>query len=37
MGVVGIYVGNTFIETKHRPLYLIEDVVGSSEDAEVRR
>jgi dolichol-phosphate mannosyltransferase len=37
MGVVGIYVGNPFIEAKHRPLYLIEDVVGSSEDAEVRR
>ncbi len=31
MGVVGIYVGNTFNEAKHRPLYLVEDVVPSDE------
>lgn len=29
MGVVGIYVGNTFAEARRRPLYLVEDVVTS--------
>ncbi|MBP3884506.1 MAG: glycosyltransferase family 2 protein [Olsenella sp.] len=37
MGVVGIYVGNTFVEAKHRPLYLVEDVVSSSGSAEDQR
>lgn len=35
MGVVGIYVGNTFAEAKRRPLYLVEDVVISDDDHRV--
>ncbi len=31
MGVVGIYVGNTFAEAKQRPLYLVEDVISSDD------
>lgn len=31
MGVVGIYVGNTFNEAKRRPLYLVEDVIDSGD------
>lgn len=29
MGVVGIYVGNTFAESRHRPLYLVQEEVRS--------
>ena len=35
MGVVGIYVGNTFAEAKHRPLYLVEEVVVSDDGQRV--
>jgi len=34
MGVVGMYVGNMFTESKHRPLYLVEDVVSADGDSE---
>ena len=29
IGVVGIYVGNIFIETKNRPLYAIRQILNS--------
>lgn len=33
LGIVGIYVGNIFMQVKNRPLYLIEDVLnGRKED-----
>lgn len=32
MGVVGTYVGNTFAEAKHRPLYFVEDVISSEDE-----
>lgn len=32
MGVVGIYVGNTFAETKERPLYIVEETVVSQDE-----
>ena len=32
MGVVGIYVGNTFAETKRRPLYLVEETIDSNNE-----
>lgn len=35
MGVVGIYVGNTFAEAKRRPLYLVEEVVDSGDGQHV--
>ncbi len=28
MGVLGIYIGKTFDETKHRPLYIVKDTVN---------
>ncbi len=30
MGMVGIYVGNTFAEAKHRPLYLVQEEVDTA-------
>ena len=35
MGVVGIYVGNTFAEAKRRPLYLVEEVVSVREPSKI--
>jgi len=35
LGIVGIYVGNIFMQVKNRPLYLIEDVLnGRTEDKD---
>ncbi|MBQ9518404.1 MAG: glycosyltransferase family 2 protein [Firmicutes bacterium] len=34
IGVVGIYVGNIFVEVKHRPLYVIRTLVGKERDNE---
>ena len=35
LGIVGIYVGNIFMQVKNRPLYLIEDVLnGRKEDKD---
>lgn len=31
IGVVGIYVGNTFMEVKHRPLYVVRSIVEHKE------
>ena len=33
MGVVGIYVGNTFAEARNRPLYLVEEDASLEDDA----
>lgn len=32
IGVIGEYVGKIYMETKHRPRYLIEEVINDSED-----
>lgn len=32
VGVVGIYIGNIFLETKHRPLYVVRTVLNGSKD-----
>jgi len=29
MGIVGIYVGNIFMQTKNRPLYIIRQIIGN--------
>lgn len=35
LGIVGVYVGNIFMQVKNRPLYLIEDVLnGRKEDKD---
>ena len=34
IGMVGIYVANTFVESRNRPLYLVQDVVRSDEANE---
>lgn len=34
VGMVGIYVGNTFTEARQRPLYIVQDIVCMREDAE---
>ena len=34
VGMVGIYVGNTFIESRNRPLYIIQDVISHEDDEE---
>ncbi|MBE6015186.1 MAG: glycosyltransferase family 2 protein [Lachnospiraceae bacterium] len=37
IGVVGIYVGNTFMQSKNRPLYIIRQVVsGEGDDADMK-
>lgn len=32
IGVVGIYVGNTFMQTKGRPLYIVRQILNDEED-----
>lgn len=32
LGIVGIYVGNVFIQTKNRPLYVIRQVLNKNSD-----
>lgn len=32
LGIIGIYVGKVYMETKRRPRFIIEDVLGFSED-----
>ncbi|MFE8069832.1 glycosyltransferase family 2 protein [Marinobacteraceae bacterium S3BR75-40.1] len=34
IGIVGEYVGKTYMEAKQRPLYLVRDVIGDSMDLE---
>lgn len=34
IGMVGIYVGNTFNESRNRPLYLIQEIVSSDETSD---
>ncbi len=34
IGIVGIYVGNIFMEVKHRPLYLVRDILNKSTKEE---
>lgn len=34
MGIVGIYVGNIFMEVKHRPIYLVRSILNGDEMAE---
>jgi len=29
MGVVGLYIGSIFTESKKRPLYIIKDIISS--------
>ena len=29
IGIVGIYVGNIFMETKHRPLYIVRSALNA--------
>jgi glycosyltransferase involved in cell wall biosynthesis len=36
LGIIGEYLGRIFNETKHRPLYLINAVVGTAAPAEQR-
>ena len=33
IGVVGIYVGNTFMQTKGRPLYIVRQILNDEEDS----
>ena len=33
IGIVGIYIGNIFMETKHRPLYVVRTVLNGSKDS----
>jgi polyisoprenyl-phosphate glycosyltransferase len=37
IGVVGIYVGKTFDETKRRPLYFVRETVNLNQDIDTRR
>lgn len=32
IGVVGIYIGNIFMETKHRPLYVVRSIVNGNKN-----
>lgn len=34
VGVVGIYVGNTFMQVKNRPLYVVRQILNDTEDTE---
>ncbi|HEX2938097.1 MAG TPA: glycosyltransferase family 2 protein [Ruminiclostridium sp.] len=31
LGVIGVYIGNIFNETKHRPLYIIRDILNGND------
>lgn len=33
LGIVGIYIGNIFVETKHRPLYVVRDRINIEENS----
>lgn len=35
LGVIGEYLGRTFEETKHRPLYVVADMLGIEESADL--
>lgn len=35
IGIVGIYVGNIFMEVKHRPLYIIRSILNNSKSERV--
>lgn len=37
IGVVGIYVGNIFMQTKGRPLYVVRQILNDTKDAEVQK
>lgn len=34
VGMVGIYVGNTFTEARQRPLYIVQDVIAHADDSD---
>lgn len=34
LGVIGEYVGKTYMETKHRPRYFIEEFLSDKEDKD---
>ena len=36
VGMVGIYVGNTFTEARHRPLYLIQEIVTCDDESQTQ-
>ena len=37
IGVVGIYVGNIFMQTKGRPLYVVRQILNDNKDTEVQK
>ena len=36
LGIIGTYVGKTYLETKHRPRYIISETTGDQTDVDTR-